>query len=226
MDNILNFNDIIKKSIGKLDIFNKVSSFDIFFNMILTLILALFVFYVYRVCFRGVVYSYNYNLSLVIMSLITAFIIMAISSNVVLSLGMVGALSIVRFRTALKDPMDIVFMFWAIGVGITSGAGLYPIAIIGSLFVGLILLVFSKFKIKSPIYIFVIHYDEKANDDVKVILNRLKTSLKSKTVSNHQIELTVEIRVKGDNTSFVNEISAIEGVKDAVLVGYNGEYAS
>ena len=226
MDNTLNFKDIIKNSISKLDIFNKISSYDIILNLIITLILALFIFYIYRTSFRGVVYSYNYNLSLLLMCLITSFIIMAISSNVVLSLGMVGALSIVRFRTALKDPMDIVFMFWAIGVGITSGAGLYPIAIIGSLFVGAVLLIFSKHKLSIPIYIFVIHYDESVNDQVKVILNKLKTSLKSKTVSNHQIELTVEIRIKGDNTAFVNEISAIDGVKDAVLVGYNGEYSS
>ncbi len=226
MDNTLNFGDIIKKSVGKLEVFTKVSSFDVFFSLLVALVIALFIFYIYKTSFRGVVYSYNFNLSLLLMCVLTTIVIMTISTNVVLSLGMVGALSIVRFRTALKDPMDIVFMFWAIVAGITTGAGTYPIAIIGSLFVGLILLIFTKFKMKDTVYIFVIHYNEEANDKVKAILNKMRYSLKSKTVSNNNIELTVEMRIKGDNTAFVNEISSIEGVKDAVLVGYTGEYAA
>jgi uncharacterized membrane protein YhiD involved in acid resistance len=226
MDGVLNFTDIIKKSISKLETFSKISSFDVFFNLLIALAVALFIFYIYKTTFKGVVYNYGFNLSLLLMCVLTSIVIMTISTNVVLSLGMVGALSIVRFRTALKDPLDIVFMFWAIVAGITTGAGTYPIAIIGSLFVGIILLVFTKFKMKDPVYIFVVHYEEEANDKVKVILNKLHYSLKSKTVSNRNIELTVEVRIKGDNTAFVNEISSIAGVKDAVLVGYDGEYAA
>jgi uncharacterized membrane protein YhiD involved in acid resistance len=226
MDGILNFTDVVKKSITKLEAFSKISSFDVFFNLLVALAVALFIFYIYKTTFKGVVYNYGFNLSLLLMCILTSIVIMTISTNVVLSLGMVGALSIVRFRTALKDPLDIVFMFWAIVAGITTGAGTYPIAIIGSLFVGIILLVFTKFKMKDPVYIFVVHYEEEANDKVKVIMNKLHYSLKSKTVSNRNIELTVEVRIKGDNTAFVNEISSIAGVKDAVLVGYNGEYAA
>lgn len=226
MDKALSFNDVFKKSVLKLGSLENISSLDIVLGLFIALLIGIFIFYIYRTTFRGVVYSYNYNVSLVLMCLITAIIIMTVSSNVVLSLGMVGALSIVRFRTALKDPMDIVYMFWAIGTGITVGAGMYPIAIIGALFVGIVLIVFGKYKLKDTSYIFVIHYEERANDDVKMKLNRLKYSLKSKTVSNGNIELTVEIKLKDDNTAFVNEISEIDGVRDAVLVGYNGEYAA
>jgi uncharacterized membrane protein YhiD involved in acid resistance len=226
MEKVLNFNDILKKGVLKLDVFEKVSSYDIIFGLFISLLVGMFIFYVYKVCFKGVVYSYTYNVSLVLMCLICSLIIMTISSNIVLSLGMVGALSIVRFRTALKDPMDIIFMFWSISVGIANGAGIYPISIIGSLFVGFVLIIFSKFNLKNTSYIFVIHYSEKASDEVKIKLNKLKYSLKSKSVSGGETELTVEVKVKGDNTLFVEDISSIDGVRDAVLVGYNGEYAA
>ena len=226
MGDTLNFNDIIKKSIYKLEMFGKVSSYDVVFGLLMALILGLFIFYIYKVTFKGVVYNYNYNISLVLMCLITSLVIMTISSNVVLSLGMVGALSIVRYRTAIKEPMDIVYMFWAIAVGITTGAGIFPIAIIGSIFTGVVVLVLSKFRVKDATYILIIHYSQTANDEVKQRLSKIKYTMKSKTVSKGNVELNVEVKIKDDNTTIVNEISEIEGVSDAILVGYNGEYAS
>ncbi len=226
MDGVVNFNDIIKKSIYKLETFEKVSSYDVIFGLVMALILGLLIFYIYKVSFKGVVYNYNYNVSLVIMCLVTCLIIMTISSNVVLSLGMVGALSIVRYRTAIKEPMDIGFMFWAISVGITTGAGVFSIAIIGSIFTSIVILIMSKFKVKDTTFVLIIHYSEAAGDEVKQRLHKIKHTLKSKTVAKGNIELTVEVKVKDGNVAFVNEISEIQGVNDAVLVAYNGEYAS
>lgn len=220
------FNDLIKKSFLKLDVFAKISIFDVFIVVLLTLMVGMFIFYIYKKTFRGVVYSYTFNAALVMMSIITALIIMTISSNVILSLGMVGALSIVRFRTALKDPMDIVFMFWAIAAGIASGAGIFPISIVGSLLVGGILLGLSKIKPQDEVFLLIIHYEESANDEVKRILNKVSYVLKAKTVTSENTELTVEIKIRDNNTAIVNDISTISGVRDAVLVSYNGEYAA
>src|SRR5690606_10888418 len=137
MNDVLNFDDIVKKSVLNLDVFKSVSYIDMLFGFLCSFAIGMFIYWIYRRCFRGVVYSYNYNVSFVLMTMITALIIRTISTNIVLSLGMVGALSIVRFRTAVKDPLDIVYMFWAISAGIASGAAMYPLAIFGSLIIGL-----------------------------------------------------------------------------------------
>ncbi|MGE5397280.1 MAG: DUF4956 domain-containing protein [Chitinophagales bacterium] len=226
MDKVMTFQKLLKRSILDLYALDKISSIDVFTGLGIALLLACFIFYIYKTTFRGVVYSYYYNVSLVLMCLLTTMVIMTVSSNIVLSLGMVGALSIVRFRTALKDPMDIVFMFWAIGVGIATGAQMYTISVIGSLFAGIVILVFARFNIKRSPYMLVIHYDERAHDEVRTVLNRLKYTLKSKTIAEDSIELTIEVKLKDDNTGFVNTLSSIEGVKDVVLVSYSGEYAS
>lgn len=227
MNDIVNFNDMIKKSFVKLDVFAKVSIVDVLICMLMTFIVGMFIFYIYKRTFRGVIYNYNYNVALVAMCLITSLVIMTISSNVILSLGMVGALSIVRFRTAVKDPMDIVFMFWSIAAGIASGAGIYPISVFGSLLIGLILVILFKRSSNDCVYLLIIHYHESANDGVRHALNRLKKyTIKSKTVSNGNVELTLEVKLKSDNTAFVNRISSIEGVIDAALVSYNREYAA
>ncbi|OXM86712.1 DUF4956 domain-containing protein [Paenibacillus rigui] len=193
--------------------------------MLIAILIGLFIYYVYKKTFRGVVYSHSYNITFVLMTMMTTLIIMTISSNVVLSLGMVGALSIVRFRTAIKDPIDIVFMFWSITAGIATGAGMYPIAIVGSLVMGATVYLLSKKTTKDSAYLLVIHYTEEANDGVKYHINKLHGVLKSKTVRKERIEVTVEIKLKNDNTVFVNEISALAGVNDVVLVSYNGDYA-
>lgn len=185
----------------------------------------MFIYFIYKTCFRGVVYSYNYNVSFVLMTMITSVIIMTISTNIVLSLGMVGALSIVRFRTAVKDPLDIVYMFWAIAGGIAIGAGMYPIALIGSLAFGAVLAWLSKKKIRGETYLLVTNYSQEAHEDVRKILAKLNTKLKSKTVRNGMIEMTVEVRLVDDNTYFVSLIDEINGVHSCSLVNYTGDYA-
>lgn len=225
MGDVLNFQDLFKKSVLNLESFNSVSVVDIFWGLLVALAVGLFIYFVYRKCFRGVVYSHNYNVTFVLMTIITALIIMTISTNIVLSLGMVGALSIVRFRTAVKDPMDIIYMFWAVSAGIAAGAKIYAVAMIGSLVVGAVIWWLSRRKEAAPPYLIVLHYEEQAEEEVKRVVRKLNAVLKSKTVRKGMAELTVEIRLRNDNTSFIGELSGIAGVTDVALVSYNGEYS-
>ncbi|MFD1954125.1 DUF4956 domain-containing protein [Paenibacillus thailandensis] len=225
MGDILNFQDIIKKSIVNLEAFRTVSYIDVVYGLGASFLIGMFIYWIYRKTYRGVVYSYNYNVSFVLMTMITALIIMTISTNIVLSLGMVGALSIVRFRSAVKDPLDIVYMFWAVSAGIASGAKLYPIAILGSALIGLTLVFLSRKKLKEQPFLLIIRHDERAQQGVKEKLRRMDYRLKSKTVRNEFTELTVEIRLRDDNTAFVNELNDLEGVQDVALVNYTGDYA-
>lgn len=225
VDTQYNFNDIIKNSFSKLETFNPVSILDILLSLFLAFLVGIFIHWMYRKTFRGVVYSHNFNITLVLMTIITSLIIMTISTNIVLSLGMVGALSIVRFRTAIKDPLDIVYMFWAISAGIATGAKVYSVAIIGSLFIGLVLFLLTKQKPTKYTYLLIIRYEEDAYLAVKKELSKTKHFVKSKIVKHGVTELTVELKLKIDNTAFVNEISVLEGVKDVSLVHYNGDYA-
>ncbi|MGN7476640.1 DUF4956 domain-containing protein [Solibacillus silvestris] len=225
MNEPLNFQDIIKKSALSLESFASVSYFEIILGLLCSFAIGMFIYFVYKTCFRGVVYSYNYNVSFVLMTMITTVIIMTISTNIVLSLGMVGALSIVRFRTAVKDPLDIVYMFWAISAGIAIGAGMYPLALIGSAAFGATIAWLSKKKIRGETYLLVIHYNQEAHDEIKQVLAKLNTKLKSKSVRSGLIEMTVEIRLVDDNTYFVNLIDGIEGVHACSLVNYTGDYA-
>ncbi|KEZ85601.1 membrane protein [Clostridium sulfidigenes] len=228
MDKALSFNDILKSSF-----LEKASSFsivDVAIALGLALAIGLFIFLVYKKTFKGVMYSESFGISLIAMSLVTTLIILAITSNVVLSLGMVGALSIVRFRTAVKEPMDIAFLFWSISVGIVVGAGLIPLAVFGSAFIGIMIMVFANKKSIDNPYILVVSCkgDSSENNAMEYINKYVKKYVvKSKTVSaGSNIELTVEIRLKEMSTQFVNEISSISGVNNAVLVSYNGEYMS
>ncbi|OAB47252.1 DUF4956 domain-containing protein [Paenibacillus antarcticus] len=220
-----NFQDIVKKSVLNLEAFRNISYIDVFVGLLSAFAIGMFIYWIYRKSFRGVVYSYNYNVSFVLMTMITALIIMTISTNIVLSLGMVGALSIVRFRTAVKDPLDIVYMFWAIAAGIASGAKLYPIALLGSLLIGLTLMWLSRRKIKDQPYLLIIRHSSIAADEVRQQLRKLDYRLKSKTVRKEFTEITVEIRLRDDNTAFVHDISDITGVQDASLINYTGDYA-
>ncbi|WP_102275142.1 DUF4956 domain-containing protein [Cytobacillus massiliigabonensis] len=226
MSDRINFDDIVKKSILNSDTFTSVSILEIFFGTLASFIVGLFIYYVYKKTFRSVVYSHNFNVTLVLMTMITSLVIMTISTNIVLSLGMVGALSIVRFRTALKDPLDIVFLFWAITAGIAIGANVYPVAIFGSVFIAIAVYILSKKKWKDETYLLVIHYDEKAYEEIKVHLVKFNYDLKSKIVRNNWTELTLKIKLKVDNTAFVHKLSNLEGVKDVSLVQYSGDYAS
>jgi uncharacterized membrane protein YhiD involved in acid resistance len=221
-----NFNDIIKKSFLTIDSFASIPIIDIILSLIMSLAIGLFIYWIYKKTFRGVVYSHNFNLTLVLMTIITSLIIMTISTNVVLSLGMVGALSIVRFRTAIKDPLDVVYMFWAISAGIASGARVYAIAAIGSVFVGSVIFFLTKKKSNNYSYILVIRYETEAYYEIMQEIKKIKHFVKSKIVRQDITELTIELKLKIDNTSFVNTISSIEGVKDASLVHFNGDYAA
>jgi len=223
----MKFSDVFKSSF--LSNINAFSTLDVLLALGLAFVIGLFIFLVYKKTYQGVMYSDSFGVSLIAMSMITSLVIIAVTSNVVLSLGMVGALSIVRFRTAIKEPMDIAFLFWAIAVGIVLGAGLLPLAIIGSVLIGVIIVVFSTRKIGDTPYILVVNCE---NSETEKITENLvkeeakKNILKSKTVNKLGVELTYEVRIKDDNTDFVNKISAVDGVTNAVLVSYNGEYMS
>lgn len=223
----MSFSDIFKTSF--LNQAQNFSLTDMCIALGLSFIVGLFIFFIYKKTFNGVMYSSSFGLSLIAMTMITSFVILAVTSNVVLSLGMVGALSIVRFRTAIKEPMDIAFLFWAIAVGIVLGAGLVALAIIGSIFIGLIMLVFANKSGTDKPYLLIVNCDDDTSEDN--VLNVVKSGvkkhrIKAKTVSENGIELTIEIRLKEMTTKFVNMVSSVEGVSNAVLVSYNGEYMS
>lgn len=221
----MTFNDIFKS--GFLENITGVSILDMTIALILAFGLGMFIFLVYKKTYQGVMYSSSFGTTLVALTMITTTVILAVTSNVVLSLGMVGALSIVRFRTAIKEPLDIAFLFWAIAAGIVLAAGLIPLAVISSLVIGVILLVFVNRKSHCNPYIVVLSCanamaETKAVDLLKS--NVQKCVVKSKTVTQDLIDLNLEIRMKDDNTDFINALSAIPGVSSAVLVSYNGEY--
>lgn len=223
--NTFNFSDIFKSSF--LDNLVSVSLLDIAIVLVLAFGLGLFIFWVYKKTYTGVMYSASFGGTLIAMTMITAMVILAVTSNVVLSLGMVGALSIVRFRTAIKEPMDIAFLFWAIAGGIVLAAGMIPLAIIGSIIIGVIMMVFVRCKAEKNPFIAVISCcDAEAEKRVKEYLTTKveKAVIKSKTAQSGNIELNYEVRLKDDNTDFVTTLSEMEGVNSAVLVSYNGDY--
>lgn len=223
----MKFSDIFKSSF--LENVTEFSILDTMLGMVVALMLGLFIFVVYKKTLTGVMYSSGFALTLIGLSLVTTLVIMAVTSNVVLSLGMVGALSIVRFRTAIKEPVEIVFLFWALAIGIVVGAGMIPLAIIGSVIIGVILLIFANRKIKSNPYILIINCkNEKSEDAIFDILDKSVEHyiVKSKTINISGIEMTCEIRTKDATTSFVNRIHDIQGIESATLVSYNGEYMS
>ena len=193
----------------------------------LSFFLGLFIFYVYKKTYSGVMFSSSFGVTLIAMTMITSLVILAISSNVVLSLGMVGALSIVRFRTAIKEPLDIAFLFWAIAAGIVLAAGMIPLAVIGSVLIGIVLMIFVNRKAYKNPYILVVHCDDSESEKNAVsYLEKYveKCVVKSKTARKGVVELNLEVRLKEDNTDFINGLSELPGVGDAVLVSYNGDY--
>ncbi len=221
----MTFNDIFKS--GFLENITEFSAVDTLIGMLFTLVIGLFIFAVYKKTFNGIMYSSGFALALVGLSLVTTLVIMAVTSNVVLSLGMVGALSIVRFRAAIKEPMEIVYLFWAIAAGIVIGAGMIPLGVIGSVMIGVILLVFANRKVHENPYILIMNcHDEEAETAALSMAKETlkKFQVKSKTVNESGIELTAEVRLKDEATSFVNGLHGIEGVENVTLVSYNGEY--
>ena len=221
----MSFNDIFKSSF--LTNVTSVSIFDMVLAMVMAFCLGLFIYFVYKKTYAGVMYSSSFGVTLIALTMITTLVILAVTSNVVLSLGMVGALSIVRFRTAIKEPLDIAFLFWAIAAGIVLAAGMIPLAVFGSVLIGIILLIFVNRKTSTNPYIVVVSCDD--HDSEQRVADFLrqhteKSCVKSKTAQKGRIELNMEIRLKNDDTDFINEIADMSGVQSAVLVSYNGEY--
>ena len=221
----MTFDDIFKSSF--LDNVTSVSILDMVLGLILAFAIGLFIFFVYKKTYSGVMYSSSFGVTLIALTMITSFVILAVTSNVVLSLGMVGALSIVRFRTAIKEPLDIAFLFWAIAAGIVLAAGLIPLAVFGSILIGVIILLFANRKDSSNPYIVVVRCTDSASEKKAADFLKEKTKkcvTKSKMARKGEIELNIEIRLQDDNTDFINELADMKGVESAVLVSYNGDY--
>ena len=222
----MNLQDIFNSDL--LTRINGVTVTDMVIGTVTAFIVGMFIFFIYRKTYNGVMYSSNFGVTLVGLCMIATVLIMAVSSNVVLSLGMVGALSIVRFRTAIKEPMDILFLFWSISAGIILATGMIPLAVFGTLAIGIVLLILAKRKERSNPYMLVITLEngsaEKAVMDI-IAENTRKNMIKSKTFSNAgNEELTVEVRLKDDESDFVKRIFETDGVTNAVMVSYNGDY--
>ncbi|MEK3719411.1 DUF4956 domain-containing protein [Paenibacillus sp. FSL H8-0034] len=222
------FTDLLKKSVVK----NFVSDIDLT-KMLLTLAVAFFIgffiYLLYKRVFSGVLYSKSFNISLIGMTMVTAMVIIAVNSNLVLSLGMVGALSIVRFRTPIKDPTDLIFLFWAAAAGIVSGAGFYTLAFVGSAIIGVMMFLFIKKTSFETPYLLVINCDgDDSEKQVHTIVEKLvkRYNVKQKTVTNGNIEITLELRLNDNEGAFVNKVSGLDGVRNAVLISYSGDYVS
>ncbi len=221
----MTFKDIFKSSF--LENIAEVSVLDMALTLALAFGIGLFIFFVYKKTYRGVMYSASFGVTLIALTMITSQVILAVTSNVVLSLGMVGALSIVRFRTAIKEPLDIAFLFWSIAVGIILAAGMIPLAVVGSVIIGLILLIFVNRKShKNPFILVLSCRDHEAET---AAMNYIGTQtercvVKSKSAQNGLVEVNMELRLKDENTDFINALSAMDGVCSAALVSYNGDY--
>lgn len=218
--NFESLEEILYEFLNPPNAYQALTIYRVLLSILVTFLVTLFIFYIYKKTFKGVLYTRNFNVGLVLTGMIVALITLPISSNIALSLGMVGALSIVRFRTAIKDPADIVFTFWAIAVGIICGAGLYMIALVGSPVIGFLLFILSRanFRTDDP-FLLVVHYENEVEVAVQKIIPKHK--LKSRTVTGEGVELMVEVRMKEKDASKVDEFLKIKGVKDASLISYN-----
>ncbi|SFE38342.1 protein of unknown function [Paenibacillus algorifonticola] len=222
------FSDIIKNSVMS-NFTSDISISKILITLGVAFLIGFFIYTLYKRIFSGVLYSKSFNVSLIGMTMVTAMVIIAINSNLVLSLGMVGALSIVRFRTPIKDPTDLIFLFWAAVAGIVSGAGFYTLAVIGSVVVGLVLFFFVKGGSVEQPYLLVVNCDNETTEkEIHSRLNKLvkRYNVKQKNVTRGNVEMTIEIRLRDQEGAFVNQLSELTGVKNAVLISYSGDYVS
>lgn len=222
----LTWSDILQNNILE-NVQSDISLTKIGMTLAISFLISFFIYILYKRIFSGVLYSKSFNISLIGLSLITSVIIMAINSNLILSLGMVGALSIVRFRTPIKDPSDLIFLFWALAVGIITGAGFYTLAIVGSIIIGLVLFFFMKKTSFEQPYLLVVNCQTEESEKAiyETLRHQVKRfNVKQKTISNNQIELTLEVRLKEQEPSFVNRISSLPQVDNAVLISFNGDY--
>ena len=218
-----NFSDIFKK--GFLQATGNLTTADFIMSILAAFLCGMIVYMVYRYFYKGVIYNNNFNILLVLTTMVTCFIVIVISSNVVLSLGMVGALSIVRFRTAIKDPLDVGFLYWAVAVGITCGAGLYIISFAATVIISAVYILLIRVHNKKRVYLLIIKYRNKAHEKVIKEIAYLHKVLKNRTTTNEMTEITYEIRVDENNTSFVLALSKIEGVEFATVVEFTGDYS-
>lgn len=222
---IMSFQDIFKSSF--LENISSISLLDMGIALALAFGIGMFICFIYKKTFAGVMYSSSFGVTLVALTMISTLVILAVTSNVVLSLGMVGALSIVRFRTAIKEPLDIAFLFWSIAVGIVLAAGMIPLAVLGSVVIGIVLLVFANKKAHLNPYIVVIRCENHGSEVAAMDFLKKQVKryiIKSKTARKGAIEINAEVRMKEDNTDFINILSEMNGVNSAVLVSYNGDY--
>lgn len=221
---MLSIADVIKNRF--LQEFTEISIESLLTALLLSFVLTCFVVLIYRMTYSGVLYNRGFALSLILLSMVTSLVIITVSSNVVLSLGMVGALSIVRFRTAVKEPMDTIFMFWAIVVGITTGAGLIPTAIIATLLIGLVFLLvnLSSNKMKSDSFMVVVRYEAFASAGVEQALQRVhKTRIKSRSSTEKGEEIVLEARLSPKAQNILTAaLKHVDGVKEINLVSYTG----
>lgn len=221
----MSIQDMIKKSILESGAFDGASLTNIALGIVTAVLMGAVIYYVYSKFYVGVIYSRSFAITLVGMTVLTAMVTLAISTNIVISLGMVGALSIVRFRTAVKDPLDLLYLFWAITTGITAGAGMYLLVAVTALIMILMVLFFYNKQQKGRIYIVVVHYTgDEAGDNVVRAFGKIKYFVKSKTIRKGKTEMAVEVYCKDNNMFFMEKIRDIEGVEDVTLIQYNGEY--
>lgn len=217
--------DFIKKSILESGAFDGASLTNIALGLITAVLMGAVIYFVYSKFYVGVIYSKSFAITLVGMTVLTAMVTLAISTNIVISLGMVGALSIVRFRTAVKDPLDLLYLFWAITTGITAGAGMYLLVLVAAVVMIVMIILFYNKQQKGRIYIAVIHYiGDEAGDNIVRAFGKMKYFVKSKTVRKGKTEMAVEVYCKDNNMFFLDKIRDLEGVEDATLIQYNGEY--
>jgi len=186
---------------------------------------GLIIFLVYRFFNRGVLYSENFNLLILMVAVVTSFIIITIGTNLVLTLGMVGALSIVRFRAAVKDPLDVGFLFWGVAAGLTAGARLYTVALIGTAFLAVLYIAFTLLRFEKRAFLLIVRYANATDAAVATELEKISHKLKNKTINADFTEVTVEVKVRKNDTSFVDAFKKVENVHDVVLVEYTGDYA-
>jgi uncharacterized membrane protein YhiD involved in acid resistance len=221
----MNFNDIFTSNF--LNNITSVSLIDMAIDLVLAFLIGVFIFFVYKRTYKGVMYSSSFSVTLIALTMISTVVILAVSSNVVLSLGMVGALSIVRFRAAIKEPLDIAYLFWAIAVGIVLAAGMIPLAVFGSLIIGIVLVIFVNRKTNDHPYILVMNTRDASAEQLAGQLltgHVAKWAIKGKTISDGRVELNYEVRLKNNDTSFMDRLKSLSGMEQVILVSYNGDY--
>lgn len=222
----MSFKDVLKKSFLEGVNVSDFSITSVGLTLAVTAILGIYIYMVYRMISRKAFYSKSFNISLVAMAMITAAIILAIQSSVVISLGMVGALSIVRFRTAVKDPMDLVFLFWSISVGIICGAGLYGMALMLSLCVTIVVLILDYLPVSSaPLLLVLNAQSDKVEDEVMDIVSRYAKHfrVKSRNLTKNGMDMVMELRVKKGEAELVRAINELPGVEAVSLLSHDGE---